>query len=78
MRKWKTNLHLNYSEESIICENLDINSRTFQGDSLSPLVFCLALTAHKIGEEKINHRFYMDDLKLYRKMTKNFTNFYVQ
>ena len=89
MTKWKTDLHLNYSEERIICENLDINSRIFQGDSLSPLLFCLALTTlsqelndtgygYKIGEEKINYRFYMDDLKLYRKMTKNFTDFYVQ
>ena len=70
------NLHLIYSEGSIICENLDINSGIFQGDSLSPLLFCLALTplsyelnntehGYKIGEEKINHLFYMDDLKLY-------------
>ena len=44
MTKWKTNLHLNYSEGSIICENFDINSGIFQGDSLSPLLFCLALT----------------------------------
>ena len=35
MTKWKTNLHVNYSEGSIICENVDINSGIFQGDSLS-------------------------------------------
>ena len=29
MTKWKTNLHLNYSEWSIICENFDINSGIF-------------------------------------------------
>ena len=73
--KWKTNLHLNYSEGSIICENLDINSGILQGESLSPLLFCLALTplsyelndigyGYKIGKVKINHLFYMDDLKL--------------
>ena len=44
MTKWKTSLHLNYSEGSIIRENLDVNSGIFQGDSLSPLLFCLALT----------------------------------
>ena len=75
MTKRKTNLHLNYSEGSIICENFDINSGIFQGDSLSPLLFFLVLTplsyelndkgyGCKIGEEKINHMSYMDDLKL--------------
>ena len=50
----------------------------FQGDSLSPLVFVLALiplslisrkakAAYKFSEskEKINHLLFMDDLKLY-------------
>ena len=75
MTKWKANLHLNYSEGSIICENLEINSGILQGDSLSPLLFYLALThlsfelndtgyGYKIGKEKINHLFYMDHLKL--------------
>ena len=75
MTKWKTNLHLNCSEGSVICENLDTDSEIFQGDSLSPLLFCLVLTpllyelddtafGYKIGEEKINHLLYMDDLKL--------------
>ena len=81
MTKWKTTLHLNYSEGSIICENFDINSGIFQGDSLSPLLFCLALMplsyelndtgyGYKIGEEKINHLFSIGDLKLYGKDDK--------
>ena len=56
----------------IICE--DINSGGFHGDALS-LLFRLVLTpisyelndtgyGYKIGEEKINHLFYKDDLKL--------------
>ena len=60
-------------------------SRLFRGnyyfDSLSPLLFCLALTAlsyelndtgygYKIREEKINHLFYMDGLKLHGKIDK--------
>ena len=80
MTKWKKNLHLNYSEGSIICENFDINRGIFQGDSLSPLLFCLALTplsfelndtgyGYKVGEQKIS-LFYMDDLKLYEKNDK--------
>ena len=81
MTKWKTNLRLNYSDRSIICQNLDINSGVFQCDSLSPLLFCLALTplsyelndtgyGYKIREKNINYLFYMDDLKLYGKNNK--------
>ena len=81
MAKWMTNLHLNYSEGSITCENLDLNSGIFQSDSLPPLLFCLTLTppsyelndtayGHKIREKKINHLFYMDDLKVYGKNDK--------
>ena len=55
----------------------------FQGDSLSPLVFVLALillslilrkakAAYEFSEskEKINHLLFMDDLKLYRRSEK--------
>ena len=80
-KNWKTNLDLNYSEGSIICENIDINSGIFQGDSLSPLLICLALTplsyelndtgyGYKIREGRINHLFFMDALKLYGKNNK--------
>ena len=57
----------------------------FQGDSLSPLVFVLALiplslisrkakAAYKFSEskEKINHLLFMDDLKLYSRNEKGF------
>ena len=85
----KTNLLLNYSQGSIICKSSYINSGIFQSDSLSPLLFCFALTplsyelndtghGYNIGEEKINHLFYMDDLKLCGKVTKNLTDVYVQ
>ena len=68
----------------------------FQGDSLSPLWFCLSLNplskllnessnGFKITKNfKINHQFYMDDLKLYGsnkkeiesllRITENFSN----
>ena len=43
MKEWKTNLYLNHSQGSNICKNIKIKCGIFQGDSLSPLLFCLAL-----------------------------------
>ena len=78
MKEWKTNLYLNHAQGSTVCGNISIKYEIFQGDSLSPLLFCLALGmlsyelnntdyGYNIYEEKINHLFYMEDLKLYRK-----------
>ena len=78
MKKWKTNLYLNHAQGSTVCENITIICGIFHGDSLSLLLFCLALVplsyelnstgyGYNIYEEKINHLFYMDDLKLYGK-----------
>ena len=62
---------------------IEIKRGIFQGDSLSPLVFVLALillslilrkakTAYEFSErkEKINHLLFMDDLKLYSRCEK--------
>ena len=78
MKEWKTNLYLNHSQGGTIWENIKIKSGIFQGDSLSPLHFFLALLllsyelnnmgyGYNIYGEKINNLFYMDDLKLYGK-----------
>ena len=78
MEKWKTHLYLNHVQGSAVCENINIKCGIFQGDSMSPLLFCLALVplscelnntgyGYNIYEEKINHLFYLDDLKLYGK-----------
>ena len=78
IKEWKTYLYLNHSQGCTICENIKIKCGIFKGDSLSPLLFRLALVplsnelnnrgyGHNIYEEKINHLFYMDDLKLYGK-----------
>ena len=74
MEKWKVML---YSGNFELGE-VEIKRGIFQGDSLSPLVFVLALillslilrkakAAYEFSEskEKINHLLFMDDLKLY-------------
>ena len=74
MEKWKV----------MLCSSeVEIKQGIFQGDSLSPLVLVLALIplslivrkakgAYKFSEskEKINHLFFMDDLKLYSRNEK--------
>ena len=43
MRNWKTNIVLNHNRGRVQIENVKINRGIFQGDSLSPLLFCLAI-----------------------------------
>ena len=79
MEKWKVTL---CSENSELYE-VEIKRDIFQEDSLSPLVFVLAMTplslilrkakaAYEFSEskEKINHILSMDDLKLYSQSEK--------
>ena len=74
MEKWKVMLCLGYSGLG----EVEIKRGSFQGDSLSLLVFVLALiplslilrkrkAAYEFSEskEEINHLLFMDDLKLY-------------
>lgn len=78
--KWKTEIVLKTKEMNIITNKIDINRGIFQGDSLSPLWFCLALNplstilnSSKYGYEiksrhssyRLSHLAYMDDIKLY-------------
>ena len=43
MGTWKTTMILNYSMGNIMTNPISIKNGIFQGDSLSPLIFCLAL-----------------------------------
>ena len=74
MNKWKTNL---YAEGKLL-GSMSIRRGIFQGDSFSPLLFEIVLLplTHILRETgmgyqvekngaKVNHLFFMDDLKLY-------------
>ncbi|XP_055637371.1 uncharacterized protein LOC129776028 [Toxorhynchites rutilus septentrionalis] len=81
MRQWSTSLHLSDGENVLQSRTLQIKRGIFQGDSFSPLWFCLALNplsrtlnrnghGYKIrygdgAHEEVTHTFYMDDLKVY-------------
>ena len=78
MSNWQTNLLLNHSKGSHLIKNVKINNGIFQGDSLSPLLFCLAVAplskmikdtrgGYRIQNQNLTHLFFMDDLKLYAK-----------
>ena len=43
MKLWKTNLFLYHQQGTLKSNPIDITCGIFQGDSLSPLLFCLAL-----------------------------------
>ena len=77
MSQWKTNLTLVHKEGVLETGPIRIKKGIFQGDSLSPLLFTMSLNPlsqelqktgyrYQLDEQtKINHLFYVDDLKLY-------------
>jgi hypothetical protein len=82
MTYWRTRMHLQAENELIHVETEDMKIQyvIFQGDSLSPLLFCICLiplteqlnrlnTGYKehIMKTKISHLLHMDDLKLIAK-----------
>lgn len=78
MAFWQTTLILHHNEGKIETPHMKIKKGIFQGDSLSPLLFCIALNplstllndtsfGYQLNGNKINHLLYMDDLKLFAK-----------
>ena len=78
MTKWKTKIALPHTNGTIQTENINIRKGVFQGDSLSPLLFCMSLLPiiHILNQTNIgvkiltrnrkiiNHLLYMDNIKL--------------
>ena len=69
-------LTLHYEDGKIVTEEIAIRNGIFQGDSLSPLLFCMGLfplsrilnrskLGVKVKEVQISHTFYIDDLKVF-------------
>ena len=78
MPSWRTRIYLPHSEGCTTTEDIRFLRGIFQGDTLSPLLFCLALApirnilkkanvGYKIGETKVSNLLYIDDLKCYAK-----------
>ena len=77
MCMWKTTWALNTGENILDVGDININSGIFQGDSLFPILFSVALIplsellnntgySYKIYNT-INHLFFMADLKFFAK-----------
>jgi hypothetical protein len=83
MTSWRTTLHIRTESSSYKTDELPIRRGIFQGDSLSPFWFFLALNqlsrmlrssgdgyiVNRRPNVSISHQFYMDDLKLYARST---------
>ena len=78
VKTWNTTIKLHYAGGSSSLRTITIGNGIFQGDSLSPLLFCLALAPfsnlmnnsthrYKSQKGKMNHLFYMDGLKTFAK-----------
>lgn len=82
MKQWKTSLFYTKGSKQIQTKEICIRKGIYQGDSLSPLWFCLSLNplSSILNDTKhgfqikgltenytINHLLYMDDIKLYAK-----------
>lgn len=83
MKKWKLQMTAYGESEAVTTDPIQVKCGIFQGDSLSPLLFCIGLNplSQVLAEDKINgyttkgrkfinHLLYMDDIKVYAKNEK--------
>ena len=89
LENWRTTMHIcDQGRCRVTTGNISIRRGIFQGDTLSPLLFCLALNpisfelnrlplgyrvSRRDAKLTINHSWYMNDIKLYGKTTKDVT-----
>ena len=85
MSQWKTNMTLVHKEGVLETGPIRIKRGILQGDSLSSLLFTMSLNSlsqelqktgygYQLDEQtKINHLFYVDDMKLYGTSDKQLT-----
>lgn len=84
MAQWKTKLIVQASDGTMETNAISIKKGIFQGDSLSPLLFCIALIpltsmlrtmkiGYKLRNDRrlVNHLLFMDDLKLFANNENN-------
>jgi hypothetical protein len=77
---WRTRFTITSGERKVSTEPITYKRGVFQGDSLSPLLFCISLLPLSVylrqtrgyncgppsnRRHKVTHLFYMDDLKIY-------------
>ncbi|KAL0812006.1 hypothetical protein ABMA28_009402 [Loxostege sticticalis] len=86
MADWRTTLLLTCDQSTILTEEIPIENGIFQGDSLSPLWFCLALNPlsnllnnsengyNLTSTVSVSHLMYMDDIKLFSKTERAMKN----
>ena len=76
MTHWKMQVSIHHEEGTTTSDDIKFNTGIFQGDTLSPLIFCLALAlishmlrrmgmGYKIAGTTVSNSFYIDDLKVF-------------
>ena len=82
MLQWNMIMMLMHEKGCLKTGKMSVRRGIFQGDSLSPLLFCMALIplsesindarlGHELGKRQTSHLFYMDDLKIFSKDHKS-------
>ena len=82
MLQWNMIMMLMHEKGCLKTGKISVRRGIFQGDSLSPLLFCMALIplsksindarlGYELEKEQISHLFYMDDLKIFSKDHKS-------